>query len=152
MPLNLINCCKCGMIFGGLFSIKFRDLLNLLNCNKYDTITFFYISGHLLFASTFHQHFMLFQEPFAVSFFYNLFWFCTKLIDWGPFKTQWPPTWHPKSTKWHQSGLQRISPELPKCGRDLLMRFGRPLAYFWHHLDLNEHQNVTKNQHLPPKC
>ena len=74
------------MLFGAPFSIKFRDLLNLLNCNTYNAQISFCLSRHLLFASS-HQFTIIISyffwhcswSPFCD----NLCLFYSKMIDWA---------------------------------------------------------------------
>ena len=67
------------MRFGLPFSINQCDHLNLLNCKMYNAKTFFYLSGHLLFASVLHHNFMFFMAPLLVAIFDNRFDFIWKL-------------------------------------------------------------------------
>ena len=109
----MINVDRCWTLFGAPLSSKFRDLLNLLNCNKYNTKTYFlqFRDFHLGFKHQSINH--VFSNPLLGPHFSHFLLICSQTSQlWDSFKIQWAPKWNPNSTKWCKiagTKLQRCS-------------------------------------------
>ena len=112
----------------------------------------FYFSGHLLSASIFHHNSMFFQAPLLVIIKKKkMLILYTNSRFWDPFKIQWSPKRHPKSTKSRQNDDTLLVAFVFFDAPSFLMHLCCPLIYLWHNFASNEHQNATPNQHLAPK-
>ena len=83
------------------FSFKFRDLLNLLDCNKYNAKPCFlqFRASHFGIKNQSTNHVV--SNPFLGPHFSRfMLIFIKKAHFRDPFKIQWAPQWVPKSTKW----------------------------------------------------
>ena len=79
---KVFNFNRFGMPFGAPFSINFRDLLNLLNCNKYNAITSITSQG----TSFLHQFYIIssvFRHRSWSPLFNSLCWFYQKIVNLG---------------------------------------------------------------------
>ena len=137
------------MFFGPHFPIKFRDSLNFLKSNKYNAKTSFFTPQGTSFSHQFSIIIWCFVRHRSQA---SFFFFLYKNARFGdPFKIQWPPKRHPKSTKSRQNDDKLLVAFVFFVGPSFLMYLCCPLVSFWHNFASNEHQNATPNQHLAPK-
>ena len=97
---------RFGMLFGTPYSIKFRDLLNLLNCNKYNEKTSVSLIKAPSFRIHFPHNFMFFQAPLLVAIFDKLCLFCLKMTIVEPLQ-------NPVGAKM----VSKIEQVAPKCSK-----------------------------------